>query len=116
MPVVTTEPHLLETTLGKIDKLPFFSFNDLLSISILTAGFGTFPCFSCHHPSNSYHLLLQLTRLSFALVIHCDRWGIEGPWNGLSLVGFGFLIIEVPSCGAAFPSFIPVLRALNSGR
>lgn len=43
MPIITTEPHLLETALGKLDKLTCFSFNDLLSIFILTAVFGTFP-------------------------------------------------------------------------
>lgn len=43
MPVITTEPPLLETALGKIDKLTCFSFNVLLSIFILTAVFGTFP-------------------------------------------------------------------------
>ncbi|XP_031468887.1 target of Nesh-SH3 [Phasianus colchicus] len=43
MPVITTERHLLETALGKIDALTCFSFNVLLSIFILTAVFGTFP-------------------------------------------------------------------------
>jgi len=42
MPVITTEPQLLETAPGKINNMTLFSCKDFLFIFILAAIFGSF--------------------------------------------------------------------------
>lgn len=42
MPIITTEPQLLETALGKIDKMALLSCIDFLFIFILATIFGSF--------------------------------------------------------------------------
>lgn len=104
MPKITTETHSLETALDKINKITLFSCNFFFfSFLSLLLFLEALCCFSYHHPTNSSHLLLPLTRISSALILHLCRQRIRVIGVG-SLQLLGFLIIEVPSHGPAFLS------------
>lgn len=88
MPIITTEPPLLETALGKIVTLFYLVVKISFSFLSLLLFLEALCCFNCHHPSNSYHLVLPLTRFASALIIHFCRWRIGGHRGGLPLVGW----------------------------